>query len=156
MIRVVRLMRERFAPTALDAFSGLGAQMYGGRWNSPGLLACYAASVASLAILETLVHIDRKYAPTDYRLAFAILPDTKIATIAALPPGWRTSSGIAATRALGDAFLRDHDALALAIPSVVVPSELNYLLNPHHPDWHQLYINPAMEPFAFDARLFLA
>ena len=38
--------------------SGMGAYLYGGRWNSPGQYVVYASGNVSLAMLEVLVHID--------------------------------------------------------------------------------------------------
>lgn len=38
--------------------TGTGARLYGGRWNSEGHRAIYAASYRSLALLEVLVHLD--------------------------------------------------------------------------------------------------
>jgi RES domain-containing protein len=38
------------------------------------------------------------------------------------------------------------------VPSVVIPEEFNYLINPRHPDFNALKIGPA-EPFSFDMRL---
>ena len=40
------------------AFTGEGARLYGGRWNSKGTSMVYAASSQSLAALELLVHLD--------------------------------------------------------------------------------------------------
>jgi RES domain-containing protein len=38
------------------------------------------------------------------------------------------------------------------VPSVVVPSESNFVLNPAHPDFAHIRIGPAV-PFPFDVRL---
>ena len=40
------------------AFSGEGARLYGGRWNSPGIPMVYVAESQALAVLEVLVHLD--------------------------------------------------------------------------------------------------
>lgn len=40
----------------------------------------------------------------------------------------------------------------LAVPSVIIPGELNYLLNPAHPEFAEIRMG-APEPFAFDPRL---
>jgi hypothetical protein len=40
----------------------------------------------------------------------------------------------------------------LQVPSASVPSELDFLLNPEHPDFAQIRIDPAAS-FQFDARL---
>lgn len=44
------------------------------------------------------------------------------------------------------------DSVVLAVPSVLVPTETNYLINPNHPDFPKISIgNP--EDFQFDPRL---
>jgi RES domain-containing protein len=40
----------------------------------------------------------------------------------------------------------------LALPSVIIPSESNFLLNPAHPDFKKISIGKP-EPFVFDLRL---
>ena len=37
-------------------FSGEGARLFGGRWNSPGRVAIYCGDSFALAMLERLVH----------------------------------------------------------------------------------------------------
>ena len=51
MRRAYRIVREKFAATA---FTGEGAALTGGRWNSPGTHVVYTSATASLAALETL------------------------------------------------------------------------------------------------------
>jgi len=43
--------------------------------------------------------------------------------------------------------------LALALPSVVVPRELNYMLNPAHPLFEQAIASAEELPFQPDTRL---
>jgi RES domain-containing protein len=40
----------------------------------------------------------------------------------------------------------------LAVPSAVIPHELNYLLNPRHPHFKRIRVGRP-EPFSFDPRL---
>jgi RES domain-containing protein len=51
-----------------------------------------------------------------------------------------------------DAWLAGGASVALRVPSVVVPSEFNYLLNPKHGDFTRISIGASM-PFPFDPRL---
>jgi RES domain-containing protein len=41
----------------------------------------------------------------------------------------------------------------LAVPSAIVPADLNFLINPRHPDFSKLQVSPPIE-FSFDLRLF--
>jgi len=53
---------------------------------------------------------------------------------------------------IGDAWVREARSAVLALPSVIISGEPNYLLNPAHPDFKMISIcKPEM--FAFDPRL---
>lgn len=136
------------------AFSGEGARLYGGRWNSPGVGLVYLSATLSLAALETLVHADRHAFARAY-LAYRLeLPEDAVLTLpqSEVPDDWRTRPVSAGARALGDGWLREGASLALWVPSAVVPLERNLLLNPGHPRWGEASISGPM-PFRFDARL---
>ena len=49
-----RLVR---AERSADAFTGEGARLYGGRWNSPGKAVIYTSEHQATAVLEILVHV---------------------------------------------------------------------------------------------------
>jgi RES domain-containing protein len=55
MISAWRIVQERYSH---QAFTGEGARLYGGRWNSPGVPMIYASQSRALAALEMLVHFD--------------------------------------------------------------------------------------------------
>ena len=54
--------------------------------------------------------------------------------------------------AIGDRWIREARSAVLELPSVIIPGEVNYLLNPAHPDFRKIIIRRAV-PFAFDPRL---
>ena len=145
-----RIVKAKHAATA---FSGDGAAKTGGRWNSRGVPVVYASSTKSLAALETLVHLNPpvpfKYVA--FRLQF---DDTLIENVPLnrLPADWRVDPPPPSTKAIGDAWLREVRSAVLALPSVIVPGELNYLLNPAHPAFKKISISKP-ERFAFDPRL---
>jgi RES domain-containing protein len=139
----------RLAPFLFPPLDGEGARLKGGRWNSPGIPMVYVSVHLSLAVLETLVHVDPADLP-DNLIAYEIdMPDGVVAALdlATLPPRWRTDLRI--TRAAGDAWARDRRSFALTVPSVVLPAERNVLLNPLHPDAAQARI-VSETPFTFD------
>ena len=69
-----------------------------------------------------------------------------------MPRHWRTLRGLEATQRIGDEWLASGRALALAVPSVIVPEELNYVLNPDHPAFGRLTFGRVM-PFVLDPHL---
>lgn len=143
-----RLVKEHYASSA---FSGEGAEKGGGRWNSRGLRAVYLSQSLSLAALETLVHLNPRLS---FRYVFftAKFPDSLVEAVAVLPPGWDVEPPGPPSQRLGDQWLREQRSAVLQVPSAIVPSELNYVLNPSHPDFGKIRISKP-NPFAFDPRL---
>lgn len=151
-LTVWHLVAERHAARAFD---GEGARLYGGRWNHPGIPVVYASATLSLAALELLVHLDLEDAPED-RVAIAAVPSAglEIEEVSAenLPAAWRSYPAPEALKVLGTAWASESRSPVLRIPSVVIPEESNYLLNPRHPEFSRITLqDPA--PFTFDRRL---
>lgn len=148
-----RLVRPKYSNQP-DAFSGEGSRLFGGRWNSPGVRVTYISSNLSLAALETLVHADRRRFERDY-VAFKLrLPETLVLELRDedLPQDWQVRAVSEGARRVGGAWLEAQASVALSVPSVIVPEERNYLLNPEHPQFSELTIEDP-RPFRFDARL---
>jgi len=139
----------RLAKAAFTALDGEGARLFGGRWNSPGRPMIYTAASPSLAVLEVLVHLDLPIdlMPDDYRLLAIDIPDD--VPIERLDPA---PADAEACLAAGDAFLTRGAALALLVPSVVVPQERNALINVRHAVMGAVRL-VGDEPFRFDRRL---
>ena len=53
---------------------------------------------------------------------------------------------------IGDAWVREARSAMIALPSVIISGEPNYLINPAHPDFKKISIGKP-ETFAFDSRL---
>jgi RES domain-containing protein len=133
--------------------SGTGGIRAAGRWHSRGRRIVYLADHPANALLEMLVHLDRDIIPATYRLLRVAVPETiTIQHIrdGTLPTDWRNHP--AATRELGDAWLDRSSNALLQVPSVIVPSAWNFLLNPAHPDAAKLAIVEVVDA-AFDPRL---
>jgi RES domain-containing protein len=150
-VRAWRICKERFANTAFD---GEGAFRDGGRWNSEGVRVVYVAGSAALATLEILVHVSE---PDDlYRTPFVLIPvdfaPDLVTEPPPLPPGWYEDPSPVAAAAIGDKWVESQTSVLLKVPSAVIHSEFNYLINPAHPRFGELVIGHA-EPFQFDSRL---
>ncbi len=145
-----RLTKARYLSTAWD---GEGARRSGGRWNSAGTAVVYTSATLSLALVETLVHL-----PSGVLPAFAAvrvqIDDSLITALedSVLPRDWRNDPAPASTRSIGDAWVLSGTSAALRVPSVVVPMEFNYVLNPRHPDFARVVVGTPL-PFPFDPRL---
>jgi len=125
--------------------------LLGGRWNPVGLPAAYASPHRALAALEYLVHVDRDIVPDDLVFSEIAFEDTDVE--AATPPADWDIVGSPSAVAYGERWLREGRSLVLAVPSVVLSAELNYVINPRHPRASTLVVSPTLEPFVYDARL---
>lgn len=137
-MELYRISQELYA----NDFSGNGARLYGGRWNSEGLFAVYTSSSRALALLETLAHTPAKMLLEKcYLLVTFYVPDSIEAEIIdkdKLTTGWNAPDTRPSTKKTGDAFLRSKSGLLLCVPSVLIPEENNFILNPLHPDMKKI------------------
>jgi RES domain-containing protein len=152
-VQVWRLVRR---PYLADAFTGEGARREGGRWNSMGVPVVYASATLALALLEHLVHAGGIRLPTD-TVAIPVDIPARISVerieAARLPRHWRQDFPMPRElQAVGDAWVKRKTSAAMEVPSAIVPSECNYLLNPAHADFKLVKIGKA-QPFGIDPRL---
>ncbi len=136
-----------------QAFSGEGARLYGGRWNSPGIPLVYTAASQSLAALEMLVHLEASDLLSHY-LVFAVqFTEDLVDNLGLpLPKDWNAEPVQRKVRLLGDQWCREAVKPVLRVPSVIVPSENNYLLNPQHQQFKKIQIAKP-RPFWIHQRL---
>lgn len=145
-----RITKEKHAKSA---FSGEGARLYGGRWNSPGTSIIYTAQSQSLSVLEVLVHLDSPELLRKYLLFEVVIDASRIEVLdlSQLPANWKADPAPASVQAIGDAWAAAARSAVLRVPSVLVPAESSFLLNPRHPDFAKLRIGKGI-PFEFDPR----
>ena len=70
-----------------------------------------------------------------------------------LPEDWMEEPAPASTAEIGDSWLESQSSLALVVPSVVVPRETNYLINPSHSYFQALADSAREVSFTPDKRL---
>ncbi len=145
-----RIVKARHARTA---FSGEGARIAGGRWNRPGEAVVYASASLALAAIETFVHLGDDALHIEFvRFRIGIPDSVAIQRGRRLPPGWRAEPPEEASMRYGSRWLRQARTAVLEVPSAIVPSEMNYLLNPAHSDFRLVRVGRPL-PFVFDPRL---
>ncbi len=122
----------RLGTSLHPVWDGAGAALVGGRWNPPGTPVIYAAGTLSLAMLERLV---QRRNLRDTLLVEAEAPDDlPFEDLMAAPPrGW-DSLGSPEAAAAGGAWAAAGRTALLRVPSVLVPREANWVVNPRHPD----------------------
>lgn len=149
-----RICLKRYSDSS---FSGEGAKLWGGRWNSPGRSLVYCSTHLSLASLETIAHLHRDDFPlteetlfvTPAELSDDALRETLDQNI--LPTNWRESCE--ELQLIGDEWLESNRSLVLVVPSVIVPQESNYLINPIHTDFSSSITKLEPFPFILDHRI---
>jgi RES domain-containing protein len=145
----------RIADSRHPIFDATGAMLHGGRWNSAGLRAIYAAETYSGALLEVLVHSNLSLPPKQHRVVRIEVPDRlKVENVSInTVPGW-DGEDMRASRAFGDRWLRERRSPILQVPSVITQGrENNVVFNPAHADFDLIR---AFDPelVFWDARLF--
>jgi len=146
-----RLAKTRYAATVFD---GEGARIYGGRWNSPGIRVAYASESLALATLEVLANLQIVRTLSAYSVCRAHFDEKLVVSVdpGSLPANWREYPAPPELQALGDTWIDGGQSLVMKVPSVIIPTESNYLINPAHPKFSSLTIDPP-EPFVRDPRL---
>jgi RES domain-containing protein len=130
------------ARNTTNAFDGEGARLEGGRWNSPGTPLVYTSESAALAALELLVHLGRGSILGAYVLIACTFEETLVEhlDLKRLPGNWRSYPAPPELQLIGDEWVRAATSAILHVPSAVIASDSNYLLNPHHRDFKAIRV----------------
>jgi RES domain-containing protein len=112
------------------------------------------AGSASLAALEMLVHLGRGATLPAYVLIACSFDETLVSRLdrSRLPAHWRSYPAPPELQLLGDEWLKSDRSPVLEVPSAVIPTESNYLLNPRYREFASVRVSTP-EPFEFDLRL---
>jgi RES domain-containing protein len=110
-----------------------------------------AESIA-LAVLENLMHMTRQDFPRGYVCVTAVLQDGMSITSEKDLRVHRTLQNVS-TQQLGDWWLESQTSAVLQVPSFVIAEEHNFLLNPAHPEFVRVKVEPPAI-FHFDERIF--
>lgn len=122
-----------------DDLSGAGARITGGRWNDKGVAMVYGATSRALACLETIVHLNAGGLPLNRYLVEIDIPDAvwaaaQVETASSLAVGWDAEPCGRVSIAFGSSWTVAKSSALLLVPSVIVPEEVNVLINPAHAD----------------------
>src|SRR6476659_8723313 len=117
-MRIFRLHRRQRAASDYS-----GSLRFASRWNPAGTPMLYASTALSLAALELLVHLSPDQIPIDYVYTAAEIPQD--------PPPHDFHGSLRdaeATRRYGHAWATSQSAVAIYVPSVIIPFAFNVLL----------------------------
>ncbi|SDF76457.1 RES domain-containing protein [Dyadobacter soli] len=128
---VFRIVHKLYANT-------LFASEMRGRWNSEGNKVIYAYETIPLALLENMVRRQGVGFNADFKVMFIEIPDDAAIEAVAeseLEAGWRDPNDYSQCQPLGDGWFNAGKALALKVPSAVMPLAFNFVINTLHPDY---------------------
>lgn len=132
--------------------SGTGAMLFGGRWNRKGTRMLYTSENLSLATLEIIANLSSsKLSQNFYCVEIEIPEEIEITEIEELPKNWNTFPHSGSTPSIGSDFFAN-GGFCLKVPSAIIPSENNFLINPSHENFDKLLIIDK-RPLIFDRRL---
>ncbi len=134
--------------------SGIGANLYGGRWNNKGSAALYTGESQEIALLETVVHTPPMLTPSLVMVTLEI-PDDSIEEIKLnqLPSNWKRYPAPTILAEIGNRWIRSNSSIALKVPSCIIESAHIFVLNAQHPDYLKSVKIVHKEDFHFDSRL---
>jgi len=135
--------------------SGKGGLVASGRWHTHPRLVIYTSESLALANLELLVHLKAHLLPKNLVAIELDVPDAVQVVelgIDKLPKAWRRWPAPRTTQNIGNAWLDDQSSALLKVPSAIIPTEFNFLINPLHPDCERITVTSKVN-FTIDARL---
>ncbi len=137
--------------------SGIGASKFPGRWNLAEVPVLYTAENRALAILEVIVHLPFQKIIDPYSIATIEFPDGWAPNnVFDLAPEFsnynflKTNSAL--SQLIGTQWAIENISPVLKVPSVVVPGEFNFIINPSHPLFPAAKTVEVVD-FNFDERL---
>ena len=149
-MQLFHLGNSRFA----QQLTGEGARLFGGRWNMKGDACIYTSGTRSLCVLEYAANVFHDEMPPELSFTEYSLPDNlcRFFSQKDLPADWNNVSAPMSTKQFGSALLADKNCVCFAVPSSIVPAEMNFVLNPSAVGFEHLKIL-TVEPFIFDLRI---
>jgi len=147
---VYRITGKKYAAD----LSGTGAAITGGRWNKKGTAVLYTGESKEIALLETIVHTPPMLVP-DLDILTLEIPDDSITAILAkdLPSNWLDYPAPSILAEITDSWIETGLNIALKVPSCVIHSANNYILNCSHPKYRTKVKLKERKDFHFDSRL---
>jgi RES domain-containing protein len=146
-----RVVRNKY----LYDLTGTGSKLFGGRWNSPGIPAIYTSASKSLAVLESLTNTPPAILQKDFSILILEITGKVLADEFSekdLPANWKTYPAPVNLTKMGDKWLLARKKLMLKVPSAVITSEFNFIINPLHRDMKKVKI-AAAEKLELDSRV---
>lgn len=147
-MKVYRITKTKYA----EDLSGTGAKLYGGRWNHIDSACIYTAESRALSVLEFAVNINIDFIPRALSLCVFEIDESQVYSLKqeGLPGNWRARPAPKSTKDYGTQFLKSNKPI-LKIPSIIIPEEFNYIINPQVASLSFKLVE--IKDFVFDLRI---
>lgn len=125
------------------------------RWLSGGRKVIYAASSFALAFAESMYYRQGIGFNNDYRTVLIEIPDNlKVTSLKEkdLPITWRSNVRLPEIQDIGNSWYDSLISPVLSVPSAVVITDVNFIINTMHPDFQHISI-AAIGNFLPDERI---
>jgi len=145
LLSVYRVAQSKY----IRDLTGTGAKLYGGRWNRPGLPVLYTSQARSLALLELIVHFNSKKAfKNKYEFVHLQIPSKDIIdTTDMVEYRYFTEANSEQLWSITDRHFGEESALCIKVPSVLVPGEYNYIINPEAREFQNIEVMGYQDAF---------
>ncbi|MEQ8879583.1 MAG: RES family NAD+ phosphorylase [Cyclobacteriaceae bacterium] len=125
------------------------------RWNKSQQEVIYTSESIALCALELLAHTNGIRPAGKFGLMHIEIEDhsaTYTVGVSELSPHWNTLSSYPYTQQLGSHWYKKSEYLVMSVPSAVIPSERNLVLNTRHPDFSEKVRLKEVSDFFWDSR----
>jgi RES domain-containing protein len=125
------------------------------RWNNQFQYVIYCSENVSLCALELLAHTSGIRPAGEFKILHIEIADTAKVTevdVAHLPQDWFQLPGYPITQKIGGDWYDAKSTLLMKVPSSIIQSEFNYVLNTQHPDFIGQVKLVAVKDFFWDNR----
>ncbi|MBO6496239.1 MAG: RES family NAD+ phosphorylase, partial [Roseivirga sp.] len=108
----------------------------------------------ALCALELLANTNGVVPAGSYKTMVIEIPETEIKELSVeeLPKNWKSVKAYPQLQRIGSRWYEESKQLLLKVPSVLIPTEFNYVINTKHPAFEKVSI-ASLESFFWDYRL---
>ena len=125
------------------------------RWNRAFQFVVYCSENVSLCALELLAHTNGIRPSGEFKIMEIEIINpfgVKSTDAKELPENWHQLQSYAQTQMIGSDWYEAKSSLCLKIPSAIIQSEYNYIINTHHPHFIKKVKLKATRDFFWDNR----
>ncbi len=142
-----RLAKARYADALLS--SGVA-----NRWNRSKQYVIYTSQSVSLCALELLAHTNGIRPVDPFKIMLIDIAGDSMDDLKPddLPINWYSLSAYSQTQTIGSIWYESNRSLVLKVPSAVIPTEYNFVINTSHPDFNEKVKLLEVQNFFWDTR----